>query len=150
MHPKHCKHIVNRAIHPIRCAASCKQKFQRGMYIGDLCAETGHFFWALKVWSFTARLIKNKDDDDWLYVRFILITISLARIMTAIIILINYTQSGKRRGKSTTQHKKLKISFVRPWVKMGRYAHKISSSTGMATVRTALLTKKSGKLMPLS
>ena len=62
--------IVNREIHPIRCAASCKRKFQKGMYIGDLCAETGHFLWALKVWSFTASQIENKDNDDWLYVWF--------------------------------------------------------------------------------
>lgn len=64
------KELVNREIHPIRCAASCKRKFQKGMYIGDLCAETGHFAWALKVWSYTANLIENKDFDDWIYVWF--------------------------------------------------------------------------------
>ena len=62
--------IVNRSIHPIRCAESCKRKYQKGMYIGDLCAETGHFLWALKVWSFTANLIESKDYDDWRYVWF--------------------------------------------------------------------------------
>ena len=62
--------IVNRAIHPIRCAESCKRKYQKAMYIGDLCAETGHFLWALKVWSFTAYLIESKDFDDWRYVWF--------------------------------------------------------------------------------
>lgn len=62
--------LVNREIHPLRCAASCKRKFQKGMYIGDLCAETGHFGWALKVWSLTARLIEDKDWDDWRYVAF--------------------------------------------------------------------------------
>ena len=62
--------IVNRAIHPIRCAESCKRKYQKAMYIGDLCAETGHFLWALKVWSFTAYLIESKDYDDWRYVWF--------------------------------------------------------------------------------
>ena len=41
------KDMVNSAIHPIRCAASCKQKFMKGLRIGDLCAETGHFYWAL-------------------------------------------------------------------------------------------------------
>ena len=35
------KDLVNREIHPIRCAASCKQKYMKGMRIGDLCAETG-------------------------------------------------------------------------------------------------------------
>ena len=62
--------MVNRAIHPIRCAESCKCKYMKGMYIGDLCAETGHFWWALKVWRFTAELIENKDYDDWIYVWF--------------------------------------------------------------------------------
>ena len=64
------KDIVNQAIHPIRCAESCKWKFMRGMRIGDLCAETGHFWWALKVWQLTANLIENKDYDDWRHVWF--------------------------------------------------------------------------------
>ena len=64
------KEIVNREIHPIRCAENCKQKYKRGMRIGDLCAETGHFWWALKVWLFTANMIENKDYDDWICVWF--------------------------------------------------------------------------------
>ena len=64
------KNIVNSTIHPIRCAESCKRKYQKGMYIGDLCAETGHFWWALKVWWLTARLIEDKDFDDWRFVWF--------------------------------------------------------------------------------
>jgi len=62
--------LVNREIHPIRCAERCKRKFQKGMYIGDLCAETGHFGWARKIWRFTAGLIEEKDYDDWRYVWF--------------------------------------------------------------------------------
>lgn len=64
------KEMVNSAIHPIRCAASCKQKYMRGMRLGELCAETGHYWWARKVWSFTADLIERKDYDDWHYVWF--------------------------------------------------------------------------------
>lgn len=64
------KDLVNREIHPIRCAESCKRKFQKGMYIGDLCAETGHFWWARKVWLLTAGLIEDKDYNDWRYVCF--------------------------------------------------------------------------------
>jgi len=64
------RELVNREIHPIRCAESCKRKFQKGMYIGDLCAETGHFLWALKVWTLTASLIEDKDVDEWMYVWF--------------------------------------------------------------------------------
>ena len=62
--------IVNSEIHPIRCAESCKRKFMKGSRLGDLCAETGHFWWALKVWRFTANLIENKDYDDWYDVWF--------------------------------------------------------------------------------
>lgn len=62
------KELVNREIHPIRCAESCKRKYLKGMRLGDLCAETGHFGWARKVWLFTARLIEDKDYDDWRYV----------------------------------------------------------------------------------
>ena len=64
------KEIVNREIHPIRCAESCKRKFMKGMRLGDLCAETGHFWWARKIWRFTASLIEDKDYDDWRYVSF--------------------------------------------------------------------------------
>ena len=64
------KEIVNREIHPIRCAASCRQKYMKGLRIGDLCAQTGHFWWALKVWRYTANLIESKDYDDWRHVTF--------------------------------------------------------------------------------
>ncbi len=64
------KELVNREIHPIRCAASCRRKYQKGMYIGDLCAETGHFWWARKIWLFTAGLIEDKDYEEWRYVWF--------------------------------------------------------------------------------
>lgn len=42
----------------------------KGLRLGDLCAETGHFLWALKVWRLTARLIESKDWDDWIDVHF--------------------------------------------------------------------------------
>lgn len=64
------KELVNREIHPIRCAESCKRKFSKGSRIGDLCAETGHFWWAMKVWNLTEALISSKDWDDWRYVWF--------------------------------------------------------------------------------
>lgn len=64
------KDMANGVIHPIRCAASCKWKFMRGMRIGDLCAQTGHFKWALKVWRYTAAMIESKDYDDWIMVHF--------------------------------------------------------------------------------
>lgn len=64
------KNMVNREIHTIRCAQNCKQMFMKGLRIGELCAETGHFWWALKVWRFTANLIEEKDYNDWRYVQF--------------------------------------------------------------------------------
>ena len=64
------KDLVNHEIHPIRCAESCKRKFMKGSRLGNLCAETGHFWWAMKVWRFTANLIENKDYDDWCDVWF--------------------------------------------------------------------------------
>ncbi|MCH5306965.1 MAG: hypothetical protein J1E37_02720 [Prevotella sp.] len=64
------KDLVNREIHPIRCAGSCKRKFMKGMRLGDLCAETGHFWWAMKVWELTESLIADKDWADWRYVCF--------------------------------------------------------------------------------
>ena len=64
------KELVNREIHPIRCAESCKRKYMKGSRIGDLCAETGHFVWAIKVWIHTASLIEEKDINDWMDVYF--------------------------------------------------------------------------------
>ena len=64
------KDLVNREIHPIRCAKSCKRKFMKGMRLGDLCAETGHFWWAKKIWGLTEYLIESKDWNDWRYVWF--------------------------------------------------------------------------------
>ena len=74
--------LVNREIHPIRCAESCKRKFMKGMRLGDLCAETGHFWWALKVWRFTAYLIEMKDYEDWRHVWFDNIRVSLRDVIS--------------------------------------------------------------------
>lgn len=76
------KDMVNRAIHPIRCAESCRQKYQKGMYTGDLCAETGHFWWALKVWRLTAGLIEEKDYNDWIDVWFNTKRVSLRDVIS--------------------------------------------------------------------
>lgn len=64
------RELVNREIHPIRCAESCKRKFMKGSRLGDLCAETGHFLWARNIWQLTESLIASKDWDDWRYVWF--------------------------------------------------------------------------------
>ena len=64
------KDLVNRTIHQICCAESCKRKYQKGVLIGDLCVETGHLWWALRIWRFTATHIESKDYDDWRYVSF--------------------------------------------------------------------------------
>ena len=62
--------IVNREIHPIRCASTCGRKAQKGIIIGDLCAEAHHPMWALKIWKFVLRQIHSKDYDDWIDVWF--------------------------------------------------------------------------------
>ena len=62
--------LVNRSIHPMRCAASCGWKAMRALTLGDLCAESGHPLWALKVWYFAIELIHDKDYEDWVTVWF--------------------------------------------------------------------------------
>jgi len=62
--------IVNNGVNPIRSASICAYKAQRGITLGDLCAETGHLMWALKVWKYTLGLIHAKDYDDWIDVTF--------------------------------------------------------------------------------
>jgi hypothetical protein len=64
------KDIVNRGIHPIRCASTCGHKALRGLLLGDLCAETNHLGWALRIWKFTLKQIHEKDYDDWIDVHW--------------------------------------------------------------------------------
>ena len=62
--------IVEKGVRPIKCAASCAYKAQKGLTLGDLCAEAGHLMWALKVWKYTIGEIHAKDYDDWIDVSF--------------------------------------------------------------------------------
>ena len=62
--------IVNHEIHPIRCASTCGRKAQKGLVIGDLCAEAHHPMWARKIWKFVLSQIHSKDYDDWIDVWF--------------------------------------------------------------------------------
>lgn len=64
------KDLVNREIHPIRCASTCSRKAQKGLMIGKLCSEAHHPMWALKIWKFTLSQIHWKDYDDWIDVWF--------------------------------------------------------------------------------
>lgn len=64
------KDLVNREIRPIRCASTCARKAQKGLYLGNLCAEAHHPMWALKIWKFTLSQIHTKDYDDWIDVCF--------------------------------------------------------------------------------
>ena len=59
------KAIVNREIHPIRCASTCGRKGQKALMLGNLCVEAGYPLWALKIWWFAINEIHNKDYDDW-------------------------------------------------------------------------------------
>lgn len=62
--------IVDSGIHPIRCASTCAHKAQKGLLLGDLCAEARHLMWARKIWLFTLAEIHAKDYDDWIDVWF--------------------------------------------------------------------------------
>lgn len=62
------RQMVNRSIHALCCAESCRWKYQRGLLLGDLCASAGHPWWAIKVWRLALSLILTKDYDDWRYV----------------------------------------------------------------------------------
>lgn len=64
------RELVNREIHPIRCASTSARKAQKGLLLGDLCAEAHHPVWALKIWKFTLSQIHSKDYDDWIDVCF--------------------------------------------------------------------------------
>jgi len=59
--------MVNSQVHALYCAKSCRWKYQRGLLLGDLCASTGHPWWAMKTWTLTLALICEKDWDDWRY-----------------------------------------------------------------------------------
>lgn len=76
------RQMVNREIHPIRCAESCRRKRQKAQRLGDLCAETGHFLWAMKVWYFGLRTICHKDYDDWRCVHFNTDVVTLSDVIS--------------------------------------------------------------------
>ena len=64
------RELVNREIHPLRGASTSARKAQKGLYLGNLCAEANHPMWALKVWKFTLSQVHSKDYDDWIGVWF--------------------------------------------------------------------------------
>ena len=76
------RQMVNREIHPIRCAESCRRKRQKAQRLGDLCAETGHFLWAMKVWYLGLRAICHKDYDDWILVHFNTDVVTLSDVIS--------------------------------------------------------------------
>ena len=57
--------LVNRDVHAIRCARYGGQKAQIALRIGSLCEETGHDWWAVRLWMFAIREIHAKDYDEW-------------------------------------------------------------------------------------
>lgn len=59
--------MIDAQVHALRCAESCRWKYQRGLLLGDLCASSGHPWWAIKVWRFTQSLIFQKDYNDWIW-----------------------------------------------------------------------------------
>ena len=59
--------MINRQIHALFSLKNCRWKYKRGLYMGDLCASSGHPWWAMKVWCLAMALIIEKDYDDWIY-----------------------------------------------------------------------------------
>lgn len=57
--------FVNREIHRIKCMENLRRKARRGLILGDICANTGHAWWAIKVWHYTSILIQERDYNDW-------------------------------------------------------------------------------------
>ena len=62
------RQVVNYRIRSIRCAQNSRMKYHYGLHLGQLCATTGHLWWAIKVWQFTLSLMYGKDYTDWIYV----------------------------------------------------------------------------------
>lgn len=62
------RQVVNYRIRSIRCAQNTRMKYHYGLHLGQLCATTGHLWWAIKVWQFTLSLMCGKDYTDWIYV----------------------------------------------------------------------------------
>lgn len=62
------RHIVNYRIHSIRCAQNSRVKYHLGLHLGQLCANTDHPWWAIKIWQFTLKLMCWKDYEDWMWV----------------------------------------------------------------------------------
>lgn len=62
------RRIVNYRIHSIRCARDSRVMYRLGLHLGQLCASSGHPWWAVKVWQYTLRLMCWKDYNDWISV----------------------------------------------------------------------------------
>lgn len=58
--------LLRRDLHSIECAAHPRRKAQKGLRLGDLCANTGHPVWAMRLWSWTLNLVGSKDYDEWI------------------------------------------------------------------------------------
>ena len=65
---RYLQHIVNYRIHSIRSAQNSRQKYHLGLHLGELCATSGHLWWAIKVWQFTLKQMCLKDYNDWISV----------------------------------------------------------------------------------
>lgn len=65
------RQLLNREIHPIRCAHNLRRKAQKARILGELCVGANHPALAIKIWAFTENLIVNYDDqwldNNWYY-----------------------------------------------------------------------------------
>ena len=59
--------MVNREIHPMRCAARCGTIVLKGLSLATLCQSSRHLTLARRILRFTIHLIHDKDYNDWAY-----------------------------------------------------------------------------------
>lgn len=59
------RQLLNREIHPIRCAWSLRRKAQKARILGDLCTSANHPEMAIKIMAFVEYIIVS-EDDRWL------------------------------------------------------------------------------------
>lgn len=61
------KKLLLRDQHSIVCASDPRRKAMKALWLGDLCANTGHPLWAMRLWNWTRRMIEDHDFKEWRY-----------------------------------------------------------------------------------
>jgi len=63
--------LLNREVHPIKCAWNNRRKAQKAQILGDLCVNSNHPELAIKIWAFVENLLIIQDyrwfKSHWAY-----------------------------------------------------------------------------------